>query len=36
MKRFAKEAIENVEVWRDNNKDNILDWEGETKPDFWY
>ena len=36
-KKGAHEALcqrsnKNVEVWRDNNKDNILDWEGETKP----
>ena len=36
-KKGAHEALcqrsnKNVEVWRDNNKDNILDWEGEPKP----
>ena len=24
-----------VKVWRDNNKDNILDWEGETDTGYF-
>ena len=29
---LCQRSNKNVKVWRDNNKDNILDWEGEPKP----